>query len=245
MNSILIIEDETLIRENTAELLSLNNYQTHTAENGRIGLQMAQTHQPDLILCDVMMPELDGYGVLTHLRETPNLQAIPFIFLTAKADRPQQRHGMELGADDYLTKPFTTSELLTAIKTRLKKYAGHHKIITQERQRNQQLKQEIQQTQQKIQTSQKLGTLQAELLKQFILDLRNPVSTINLAIHMLTQAKNNSDRQQYLEILQTECAREIQILNELEDLQNLLTPENAHLLNRFNILNLSRTFKPS
>jgi two-component system, OmpR family, alkaline phosphatase synthesis response regulator PhoP len=239
MNSILIIEDETMIRENTAELLSLNNYQTHTAANGRIGLKMAETHQPDLILCDVMMPELDGYGVLTQLRETPALQTIPFIFLTAKADRPEQRHGMELGANDYLTKPFTSTELLTTIKTRLKLQASHQKALSQERHKAQKLKQEIQQTQRKVEASQKFGTLHTELLKQFILDLRNPVSTINLAIHMLIQAKNDSDRQQYLDILQTECAREIQILNELEELQQLLTPENAHILNRFNILNLS------
>jgi two-component system, OmpR family, alkaline phosphatase synthesis response regulator PhoP len=238
MNSILIIEDETMIRENTAELLSLNNYQTHTAANGRLGLQMAEIHQPDLILCDVMMPELDGYGVLTQLRETPALQTIPFIFLTAKADRPEQRHGMDLGANDYLTKPFTSTELLTTIKTRLKLHASHRQAITQERHKTQKLKQEIQRTQRKIEASQKFGTLHTELLKQFILDLRNPVSTINLAIHMLTQAKHDTDRQQYLDILQTECAREIQILNELEELQRLLTPENAHILNRFNMLNL-------
>jgi two-component system, OmpR family, alkaline phosphatase synthesis response regulator PhoP len=239
MNSILIIEDETMIRENTAELLSLNSYQTHTAANGRIGLQMAQIHQPDLILCDVMMPELDGYGVLVQLRDTPALQTIPFIFLTAKADRPEQRHGMDLGANDYLTKPFTSTELLTAIRTRLKLHASHKQAISQERHKAQKLKQQIQQTQRKVESSQRFGTLHTELLKQFILDLRNPVSTINLAIHMLTQAKNDGDRQQYLDILQTECTREIQILNDLEELQQLLTPENAHILNRFNILNLS------
>jgi two-component system, OmpR family, alkaline phosphatase synthesis response regulator PhoP len=236
MNSILIIEDETLIRENTAELLTLNNYQIQTAANGRIGLAMLEAHHPDLILCDVMMPELDGYGVLTHLRQSPQLQTIPFIFLTAKADRPEMRYGMNLGANDYLTKPFTTSELLTAIKTRLTLQSGHRQALSHARHKTQKLKQEIQQTQLKVDSSERFSVLHTELLKQFILDLRNPISTINLAIHMLTQAKDDDDRQQYLDILHTECAREIQILNELEELQQLLTPENAHILNRFKIL---------
>lgn len=118
---ILLIEDNEEIRENTAEILELANFQVSTAANGKYGVEKAQTEKPDLIICDIMMPELDGYGVLYLLSKNPDTAAIPFIFLTAKADKADFRKGMELGADDYLTKPFEESELLNAIDSRLKK----------------------------------------------------------------------------------------------------------------------------
>lgn len=121
IKKILVIEDEEFVRENIIELLYSEGLQVFGAENGRIGIDLAQQQQPDLILCDVMMPELDGYGVLTTLRQDSILATIPFIFLTAKATKADFRQGMELGADDYLTKPFTRAELLGAIASRLKK----------------------------------------------------------------------------------------------------------------------------
>lgn len=118
---ILIIEDNDDIRESTAEILELANYEVLQAENGRIGVELATQHLPDLILCDIMMPELDGYGVLYLLNKNPQTAATPFIFLTAKAERLDMRKGMEMGADDYLTKPFDDVELLNAIESRLSK----------------------------------------------------------------------------------------------------------------------------
>lgn len=118
---ILIIEDNDDIRESTAEILELANYEVFQANNGRIGVDLANTHLPDLILCDIMMPELDGYGVLYLLNKNPQTSATPFIFLTAKAERMDMRKGMEMGADDYLVKPFDDVELLNAIETRLSK----------------------------------------------------------------------------------------------------------------------------
>jgi two-component system, sensor histidine kinase and response regulator len=123
MSKILVIEDEFLIRENLLERLGSEGFDTVGAENGLDGVKLALADRPDLIICDVMMPELDGYGVLRTLRQNPNTAAIPFIFLTAKADKAALRQGMELGADDYLTKPFTKTELLGAIATRLEKHA--------------------------------------------------------------------------------------------------------------------------
>lgn len=119
--NILIIEDNDDIRESTAEILELANYNVLTAENGKQGVDLAVKHFPDLILCDIMMPELDGYGVLYLLNKNPKTAAIPFIFLTAKAERMDMRKGMEMGADDYLTKPFDDIELLNAIESRLNK----------------------------------------------------------------------------------------------------------------------------
>jgi DNA-binding response OmpR family regulator len=118
---ILLVEDNNEIRENTAEILELANYTVDTAANGKIGVEMAIAQKPDLIICDIMMPVLDGYAVLHLLNKNEQLAGIPFIFLTAKSERGDLRKGMEMGADDYITKPFTDIELLNAIDSRLKK----------------------------------------------------------------------------------------------------------------------------
>ena len=121
--TILVIEDDQQVRENIEDILFLENFKVITAENGQSGLNLAKGAVPDLIICDIMMPELDGYGVLSQLREEPSTASIPLIFLTAKADWLYVRQGMEQGADDYITKPFTHKELLAAIATRLEKQA--------------------------------------------------------------------------------------------------------------------------
>jgi CRP-like cAMP-binding protein/CheY-like chemotaxis protein len=118
---VLIIEDNNDIRESIVEILQLADFTVLQASNGKLGVELALAHKPDIILCDIMMPELDGYGVLYMLHKNPETAAIPFIFLTAKAERVDLRKGMEMGADDYLTKPFDDIELLTAIDSRLKK----------------------------------------------------------------------------------------------------------------------------
>ena len=122
MKTILLIEDNAFIRENTAELLELAGYAVRTAENGQLGVELALAAPPDLVVCDIMMPVLDGYGVLRRFNETPALGGIPFIFLTAKTERLDRRQGMELGADDYLTKPFDSDELLSAVAGRLRRF---------------------------------------------------------------------------------------------------------------------------
>lgn len=121
MRRILIIDDHPDIRENIAEILTLGGYETTTAENGKKGVELAMQQHPELIVCDIMMPELDGYGVLHLLRRNPDTEHIPFIFLSAKAERSDFRKGMAMGADDYITKPFDDIELLNAIEMRLKK----------------------------------------------------------------------------------------------------------------------------
>ena len=120
---ILIIEDNDDIRESATEILELADYEVMQANNGRTGVDLAIQHLPDLVLCDIMMPELDGYGVLYLLNKNPQTSTIPFIFLTAKAERLDMRKGMDMGADDYLTKPFDDVELLNAIESRLSKKA--------------------------------------------------------------------------------------------------------------------------
>lgn len=128
--SILIIDDNTDIRENIAEILELSGYKTFTAENGKVGVELAIREKPSVIICDIMMPELDGYGVLHMVRKNASIQQTPFIFITAKTERSDLRKGMEMGADDYITKPFEDIELLNAVETRLKRLDILDKMYT-------------------------------------------------------------------------------------------------------------------
>lgn len=121
MTKVLLVEDNEEIRENTAEILKLADYEVVTAGNGKEGFETAVKYQPDIIVCDIMMPVLDGYGLLHLVSKNEQLKSIPFIFLTAKTERTDFRKGMEMGADDYITKPFTDIELLNAIEKRLEK----------------------------------------------------------------------------------------------------------------------------
>jgi len=229
MTKILVIEDETLLRENTIELLELEGFQAISAENGVVGVQLAQKCKPDLIICDVMMPELDGFGVLHQLRLNSATASIPFIFLTAKTERGDIREGMDLGADDYLAKPYDANELLKAIATRLEKHATLMQQYQTEHRRAEALEKEIQDLQQFMAT-------QENFLKNFVQELKNPLSNINMAICMIKDAKTDRDRNRYLQILRDECDREINLLNQVEELQNLLTPENSKLLRQLNLL---------
>ncbi|QHI35642.1 Phosphate regulon transcriptional regulatory protein PhoB [Kordia antarctica] len=121
MKKVLLIEDDVVLRENTAELLELSEYEVTTAQNGKIGIDKLKSFVPDIIVCDIMMPELDGYGVLEKLSQDEVTRHIPFIFLSAKTERQDVRKGMDLGADDYITKPFTEDELISAIESRIAK----------------------------------------------------------------------------------------------------------------------------
>ncbi|MDF5720539.1 MAG: EAL domain-containing response regulator [Rhizonema sp. PD37] len=129
MTKILVIEDEKLVRENIMDLLEAESFETITAADGRTGLELAASEAPDLILCDLILPEIDGYAVLRALREQSITAIIPFIFLSARASRADFRQGMDLGADDYITKPFTRAELLSAIACRLTKQASLRKYL--------------------------------------------------------------------------------------------------------------------
>ncbi len=127
MTRILVIEDEPEMRRNITALLRYHDFEPIEAENGRQGVELARQEKPDLILCDVMMPELDGYGVLHALQQDEGLALIPFVFLTAKGDKDELRCGMNLGADDYLTKPVANADLVQTIEARLRRSQQHSK----------------------------------------------------------------------------------------------------------------------
>ena len=123
MQKVLLIEDDIAVRENTAELIELSGYEVITAPNGKMGVSLAKNALPDIIICDIMMPEMDGYGVIKELSADPSTKYIPFVFLSAKTEHKDIRKGMDLGADDYLTKPFEEHDLIKAIESRLAKAA--------------------------------------------------------------------------------------------------------------------------
>ncbi len=135
MKKILVIEDEAQSRNIFLESLEVEGFDAIGAENGLVGVQLAQKQLPDLVICDIVMPEIDGYGVLTTLRQNAVTAMIPFIFLTSLASKAEVRQGMDLGADDYLTKPSTVEELLGAIAARLEKQAALRQWLAVESQK--------------------------------------------------------------------------------------------------------------
>jgi CheY-like chemotaxis protein len=128
MKKILLIEDNNEVRENTSEILQLAGYNVLSAENGKLGVELAVHEKPDLVICDIMMPVLDGYGTLHMLNKNPDTAALPFIFLTAKAERTDVRKGMEMGADDYITKPFDPNELFSLLSKYIALYFIYQQI---------------------------------------------------------------------------------------------------------------------
>src|SRR5260221_10895703 len=132
MTKILVIEDQPQMRKNLVTILEMENFQVTAAENGRRGGELAKAETPDLVLCDVMMPELDGYGVLQLLRQHKPTATVPFIFLTAKGEKADMRAGMNLGADDYLTKPVAKADLLAAIAARLDRQHAQDRLLQEQ-----------------------------------------------------------------------------------------------------------------
>jgi signal transduction histidine kinase len=168
MVKILVIEDETPIREEIVDWLCFEGYEAKGASDGRLGLEAILKSPPDLVLCDIAMPEMDGYQVLLEVRAHPELHPVAFIFLTARADRDSMRKGMEMGADDYLTKPFTHEELMRSIHARLEKQARQ----TQEMQNQADL------LTQAFSAERERHLLKARLIGMFSHDFRNPLASI-------------------------------------------------------------------
>jgi two-component system sensor histidine kinase/response regulator len=177
MKKILVIEDEKSVRENLLELLDAEEFDAIGADDGKTGVELAITHLPDLIICDVMMPELDGFGVLSRLRSCQETSMIPFIFLTAKADKMDLRQGMSLGADDYLTKPFTIAELLEAISVRFEKVAAFEQ-----------------------QSQKKLDNLRSSITLSLPHELRTPLNGILGCSELLVQEWDTLDREEVREM---------------------------------------------
>ena len=198
MTKILVIEDEQQLIEEILDILQFEGFDTIGANNGREGVQLAQEHHPDLIICDITMPEMDGYEVLIAVREDPSLTQTPFIFVTARADKTFQRHGMELGADDYVTKPFTSAELFAAIRVRLERYEATQSTFSREltevkRQLTRLIAHELRTPLVSIRTVETLiergiGSSSTEELKQLLDTLRSGSQRLNYAVEQVVFA---------------------------------------------------------
>jgi signal transduction histidine kinase len=164
MSRILVIEDEPAIRENIMETLELDGHEAMGAEDGFVGVDAARQHRPDLIICDIMMPDKDGFGVLQELRGDPTTATIPFIFVTARAERDTVRQGMEIGADDYITKPFTPTELLGAVEARLKRQLAIGRDAEK-----------------------KIESLKQQLMRMVTHELRTPLVSINTVLDIISR----------------------------------------------------------
>ncbi|WP_310424685.1 response regulator [Chamaesiphon sp. VAR_48_metabat_135_sub] len=230
MNKILIIEDNVDARENIQEILELEDFKTVVAKNGLMGVDLAIKECPDLIISDISMPEMDGYQVFAALRNHSQTAITPFIFLTAQSVRQDCRQGMELGANDYLTKPFTGDELLNAVRTQLER----SRVMMQHYfNRNQ----EYQTFNKKIQDLQIFNQTKDRIFENFTAELRQTVTKISLALATIQSLPSGATRDRHLEILRAECQQEIKMLNEVEGLHKFLTPDNVSFLNQFKLLN--------
>ncbi len=228
--SVLVIEDDLEILANVEEILELQAFKTIAATDGSSGVRLAKKQQPDLVLCDVMLPHLDGYGVLQELRRHEEIAATPFIFLSAKSQRTDVRLAMELGADDYIMKPFTGQELMKSVKVCLDKYE-----MLLARQRN---VSGVNNCGLELQSSsfRDLSETHLILLDKLSEELRRPIANIFLAVHMLRQATSTEERDRYLSILEEECTRQTAILNQSAQVQELLSTSGLNVLRQLGML---------
>jgi two-component system, OmpR family, alkaline phosphatase synthesis response regulator PhoP len=219
MTTILVIEDEQAVRESLVDLLNAEGFTTIEANHGEQGLQLAKTIQPDLILCDIKIPGINGYEVLKALKTQPETATIPFIVLTARSNQNDFRYCMQLGADDYLQKPCNPDELISAIVARLVQRSAIHRAAA---------------TETYLSSSSRDG-----LLNYFYQELRNPLSNLNTVIYLLRNAtKSNatkgvtkvSPNQSTLKAIQVDYARELSILQEVSKFHAFLAPECFELL---------------
>ncbi len=221
MGTILVIEDEDAIRSNILEMLEDEGFEALGAENGLMGVLWSQDNIPDLVICDVMMPELDGHGVLMALRSNPATELVPFVFLSAKAAKSDLRQGMNLGADDYMTKPFTKRELLDTVQAQLKKHASLAAHIQGMKGAGFPMDSLLQLP---------LGNTPGEILWSFFRQLRGSVVRIKTALHMLDADQGGDNTLVYLDILQQESMAEPKLLRDYVNSSSFLSQKTKQLL---------------
>lgn len=219
MTRILVIEDEMILRREVVEWLKLEGYEAVGAADGEQGIEQAFRLLPDLIICDITMPRLDGYGVLLELRAHPSTAAIPFIFVTARASQDDVRYGMGLGADDYITKPFTRLDFFKAIESRL-----HRKTVSEEQHRA-----EVEQWRQAFEQEHEQRLLKAKLVAMFSHDFRNPLASILSSNGLLRDYADRMDESRRFVHFNRIEASVMQLLQMLEDMLIVSQMESGHL----------------
>ncbi len=227
---ILVIEDEKTTLNSIVQFLISEGFEASGATNGREGIELAQANLPDLIICDILMPELDGYDVLTYLQQTPETSTIPFIFLTATTDSSSFRIGMEMGADDYLRKPVTSAELLSAIANRLDRQEISEPTYRNEISPNKILSEAD--SKQIIEYSE----AQNSLIEFLLNGIKPSISRLNQELANLKEVLPESQPMEHLSNLETEFTRLQSVVNQVSELNEILTPENTQILKQFDFL---------
>ena len=220
MTKILVIEDELFVRENIVDLLEAEDFEVFSTENGIMGILWAQENIPDMVICDVMMPEMNGHEVLETMRNLPSLTLTPFIFLTAMADKGDMRQGMKLGADDYLTKPFTRTDLLSAINSRLVKQEKLMKQYNEEHQRAEALGKKVKELE------------QLQIQKDLSLEYQQALLKINTAIDLIQKIQPGEKRDLNLRIIQENFAEDFALLKKDPDLYEQIECKVTGLLSK-------------
>lgn len=234
---ILVIEDERTTLNSIVEFLLSEGFDAVGADNGRDGIELAQKHIPALIICDILMPELDGYDVLTYLQQDPETAGIPFIFLTATTDSSSFRLGMEMGADDYLRKPVTSAELRAAIASRLRKQEAtiQNYSVTEPP------------TQKAIDSDpeqlKEYSNAQSSLFEFLLQGVKPSIARLDREISQFRKTLTESKQQEHLDNLETEFARLLAVVNQVSELHKILTPENTQILSQFNFFETERSTK--
>jgi len=233
MTKILLIEDEYPLRQEMMEWLTFENYEVTEAADGVEGVNAAVMSPPDLIVCDISMPKLDGYGVLLDIQSNSALQSIPFIFLTARTTHEDIRKGMQLGADDYLTKPCTRLELLEAIRVRLEK-----KIAHDTERRNQ-----VSAFKQALATEQEKRLLQAKLVAMFSHDFRNQLLVIRASASLVRDYPGRLTEQRRVERLDAIEQSAETLLEMLDGMLNMAQMEAGSFELKLQALDIDQFFK--
>jgi DNA-binding response OmpR family regulator len=235
MMKILVIEDEAILRDEVVDWLTFEGYDALGAEDGVVGVDYAIRMVPDLIICDITMPRLDGYGVLSEVHSNPATASVPFVFVTARASHEDVRRGMSLGADDYITKPFTLAELLQAVGTRLQKKAAQE----------QQHQREVDQLQMALMQEQEQRLLKTKLVAMFSHDFRNPLTSIRLSNGLLRDYADRMDDKRRLSLFNRVDASVSQLLQMLDDMLLVAQMETGHLDFTPEVLNAQEFFQRS
>lgn len=234
---ILVIEDERTTLNSIVEFLLSEGFDAVGADNGRDGIELAQKHIPALIICDILMPELDGYDVLTYLQQDSETAGIPFIFLTATTDSSSFRLGMEMGADDYLRKPVTSAELRAAIASRLRKQEAtlQNYSVTEPP------------TQKAIDSDpeqlKEYSDAQSSLFEFLLQGVKPSIARLDREISQFRETLTESKQQEHLDNLETEFARLLAVVNQVSELHKILTPENTKILSQFDFFETERSTK--
>jgi two-component system, OmpR family, alkaline phosphatase synthesis response regulator PhoP len=238
MKKILVIGENDEIISKIQETLDSSRFEIYSSKNSESGVSLAKDISPNIILCQYPYSLTSKDCVISVLRVAKETSSTPILLLMRQIEPSDIRYGFGLGADDYLVYPFNAQELFSVINFQINRYEQHMYQVNIERRKNLQLQRDLDISLQKLNEVRQFNLIKSNLIGKISTDLRDPMSNINMAIRMLLQCHDDDEKIRYLTILESECAREIKILNEVDTLHSILTLDNMEVLNRFSLLSV-------